>query len=195
MNAERNNALSCAAAGSMNEMRLGAARKRLAESTGPEDAVDGLREIVATFLGSEELGLFRVDGNGANFQAFWSFGIDLKEYDLRGALGDAGLQRVMSGECHVALADCERLGTLPKAQAFIPIRFENQTIAILAILRLLPQKITFDGSDMELFKLLSDEAAEPLFGAGTFGPSLFGPGASGAGADSKPATGEPGVRA
>jgi hypothetical protein len=50
------------------------------------------------------------------------------------------------------------------AQAFIPIRVANQTIAILAILRLLPQKAAFDRSDMELFKLLSDEAAKPLFG-------------------------------
>jgi hypothetical protein len=51
-------------------------------------------------------------------------------------------------------------------------------VAILAILRLLPQKQAFDRSDMELFKLLSDEAAKPLFGAsvhsklGTGGPGM-----------------------
>src|SRR5580658_270604 len=189
MNAEKNNTLGSSGGDSMNEMRLGAARKRLSESTGPEDAIDGLREIVATFLGSEELGLFRVDG-GANFQAFWSFGIDLKEYDLRGALGNAGLQRVMRGEYHVGPGAGERSGTLPKAQAFIPIRFAKQTIAILAILRLLPQKLAFDSSDMELFELLFDEVADPLFGA-----SLFGVGGSGGGDASKPMTGEPGVSA
>ena len=148
----------------MNDLRLGAARKRLAESRGQEDAIEGLREIVANFLGSEEIGLFRVDRGTATFQVFWSFGIDLEKYDLRRALGEAGLQRVMRGECHVDFAARDRSGAMAKVQAFVPIRVANQTIAILAILRLLPQKLAFDGSDMELFKLLSDEAAKPLFG-------------------------------
>jgi len=147
-----------------SDLRLGTARKRLAESRGQEDAIDGLREIVATFLGSEELGLFKVDRRAETWQAFWSFGIDLAEYDLMRALGEAGLRSVMRGECHVELTACERPDEVAKAQAFVPIRVANQTIAILAILRLLPQKIAFDRSDMELFKLLSQEAATPLFG-------------------------------
>jgi hypothetical protein len=146
------------------DLRLGAARERLAESRDQEDAIDGLREIVANFLGSEEIGLFRVDFKTSTFQVFWSFGIDLERYDLLRALGDAGLQRVMRGECHVDLGTRDGLGTMAKAQAFVPIRLASETIAILAILRLLPQKLAFDRSDMELFKLLSDEAAQPLFG-------------------------------
>jgi GAF domain-containing protein len=163
MTADKGNASGAkpAAAEAMNDLRLGAARKRLAESNGQEDAIEGLREIVANFLGSEEMGLFRVDRRTATFQVFWSFGIDLEEYDLLRALGDAGLQRVMRGECHV---EFERSGGLAKAQAFVPISVADQTIAVLAILRLLPQKVAFDKSDMELFKLLSDEAAKPLFG-------------------------------
>ena len=43
----------------MNDLRLGAARKRLAESQGQEDAIDGVREIVANLLGCEEIGLFQ----------------------------------------------------------------------------------------------------------------------------------------
>jgi hypothetical protein len=148
-----------------NDVRLVAARKRLAESRGQEDAIEGLREIVANFLGSEEIGLLRVDQTTATLQVYWSFGIDPQKYDLLLALGDAGLQRVMGGECHVELAAHDRSGATAKVQAFVPIRLANQTIAILAILRLLPQKLAFDTSDMELFKLLSDEAAMPLFGA------------------------------
>src|SRR5271166_6189677 len=60
----------------MNDLRLAAARKRLSESRGQEDALEGLREIVANFLGSEEMGLFRVDRGSARFEVFWSFGID-----------------------------------------------------------------------------------------------------------------------
>jgi hypothetical protein len=148
----------------MNDLRLGAARKRLAESQGQEDAIDGVREIVANLLGCEEIGLFRVDRRTSTFQVFWSFGIELENYDLLRALGDTGLQRVMRGECHVEFAAPDR-SAMAMAQAFIPISVADQTIAILAILRLLPQKAAFDRSDMELFKLLSDEAAKPLFGA------------------------------
>ncbi len=190
MNREKNNAFGDSTANSTSELQLGAARKRLTQSTGQEDAIDGLREIVSTFLGSEELGLFRVDRSALKFQAFWSFGIDLKEYDLVAALGDAGLQRVMRGEHHIEVSAGEHSGALPNAQAFVPICFANQTVAILAILRLLPQKLAFDGHDLKLFQLLSDEAAAPLFGESVSGLSN-----SGRGADSKPATGEPGLNA
>jgi GAF domain-containing protein len=163
----------------MNDLRLGAARKRLAESRGQEDAIDGLREIVANFLGSEELGLFTVDRRDATLRMFWSFGIDLEDYDLQRVLGDAGLERVMRGECHVELAARERSEAMARAQAFVPLRVANQTIAILAILRLLPQKLAFNGSDMELFKLISDEAAEPLFGPGADCKAATGQAATG----------------
>ncbi|MGD0417009.1 MAG: GAF domain-containing protein [Terriglobales bacterium] len=164
----------------MNDLRLGAARKRLAESRNQDDAIEGLREIIANFLGSEEIGLFRVDRGTGTLPVFWSFGIDPEKYDLLRALGEAGLRRVMRGECHVDLAGGDRSGAMTKVQAFVPIRFANQTIAILAILRLLPQKLAFDRHDMELFKLLSDEAAQPLFGSNV---------------DSKLATEGPGMRA
>jgi hypothetical protein len=148
----------------MNDLRLGAARKRLAESRDQEDAIEGLREIVANFLGSEEMGLFRVDRGTASLQVHWSFGIDPEKCDLLRALGDAGLRRVMCGECHVEFAASDRSGAAAGAKAFIPIRRANQTIAILALFHLLPQKLAFDKSDMELFKIISDEAAQPLFG-------------------------------
>jgi hypothetical protein len=148
-----------------HDVRLSAARKRLAESKDQKDALEGLREIVATFIGSEEIGLFRVDRKNATFKACWAFGIDLANYDLPRALGEAGLRRVMRGESYVASTVHDRFSAVNKAQAFVPINVADQTVAILAILRLLPQKHGFDHSDMKLFKLLSDEAAEPLFGS------------------------------
>ncbi len=148
----------------MNDLRLEAARKRLAESCDQEDAIEGLREIVANFIGSEEFGLFTVDRAQGVFRPIWSFGIELDHYDLMLALGDTGVQRVIRGESHVEAA--RRDGILPaRVKAFIPIRHGGQTIAILAILRLLPQKTAFDRSDFDLFKLLSEEAGKPLFGA------------------------------
>jgi hypothetical protein len=146
---------------SMNAARLEAARKRMAESHDAEDALEGLREIAANFLGSEEVGLFRVDQRTAAPQAYWSFGIDLEKYDLRLVLGDAGLRKVMGGEYYVSHGRSDASG---RAQAFIPIRLANETVAIIAILRLLPHKHAFDKWDVELFKILSNEAGAALFG-------------------------------
>jgi len=177
MNSDRSNRSGARPSGAdpMNNLRLDAARKRLAESSGPEDAIEGLREIVANVLGSEEIALFRVDRRTATFHVYWSFGIDAENYDLPRALGEGGLQRVMRGECHVELPARDRPAA--KVQAFVPLRFANQTVAVLAILRLLPQKLAFDRSDMELFKLLSDEAAKPLFGPNAHSnPATEGPG-------------------
>jgi hypothetical protein len=152
------------AADPMNDLRLATARKRLAETGSEADALEGLREIVANLLGCEEIGLFREDGSGRRFSLRWSFGADLENYDLVKALGEAGWKRVMQGEWQVQAADRERRGG-GKVQAFIPIRAAGRTVGILAILRLLPQKTAFDAHDLELFKLLSEEAAKPLFGA------------------------------
>lgn len=146
---------------SMNEARLEAARKRMAESRDPEDALEGLREIAANFLGSEEVGLFRVDQRTSTLKVYWSFGIELEQYDLRRVLGDSGLQQVMRGEYHVSHGRSDGSG---RVQAFIPIRLANETVAIVAILRLLPHKHAFDKWDVELFKILSDEAGAALFG-------------------------------
>jgi len=178
MNGDKNSAFANKSTGAvMNDLRLEAARKRLSESRSQEDAIEGLREIVANFLGSEEIGLFKVERRTATFQIYWSFGIDVENYDLLRALGEAGLEHVMRGECHIVRLNRDYSGAAVRVQAYIPIRLANQTVAILAILRLLPQKVAFDKSDMELFKLLSDEAAKPLFGSSVHStPVVDGPG-------------------
>jgi GAF domain-containing protein len=167
MNCDKNNSskMNLSGTDSLYDPRLAAARRRLAESRDEEDAIEGLREIVANLLGSEEIGLFRADRTTGIFQVCWSFGIDLEHYDLMQALGDAGFQRLRRGEFHIGLSSNDRSSVEPKSQAFIPIRVANQTVGVLAILRLLPQKATFDAADLELFKLLSTEAAKPLFGS------------------------------
>jgi len=147
----------------MSDSRLHAARKRLNESVGQEDAIEGLREIVANFIGSEEMGLFLVDRKTGIPRSFWSFGADLEGHDLAQTMGESALGQVMRGEFHVRGSETAHSGATGKIQVFIPIRVANTTIAILAILRLLPQKSGFDPSDIELFNFLSNEAAHSLF--------------------------------
>ena len=148
---------------SLTELRLSTARKRLAASRNQEDALEILREIVGTFLGSEEIGLFTIDRRTASFKLFWSFGTDLENYDLQKALGDSGRDRMVRGEYHLDIPQ-HGAGKGKLAQAFIPIAIDGRTVAVLAILRLLPQKHGFDRSDFDLFHLLTHEAGAPLFG-------------------------------
>jgi hypothetical protein len=152
------------AADSTNGLRLATARKRMAECTSEEDALEGLREIVANLIGCEEIGLFKIEDGGMHFSLRWSFGADLKNYDLIEALGETGLKKVMQGEWQVRAADRGQ-SSAEQVQAFIPMRAAQRTVGVLAILRLLPQKSTFDSSDLELFKFLSEETAKQLFGA------------------------------
>jgi hypothetical protein len=163
MNMETDNKrIGRSAPGAVDDLRLGVARKRLAECSGQSDAIEALREIVSNFLGSEEMALFQADGRTANYRTLWSFGIDSEECNLPQTLSESGLQRMRRGECHVeAPADASSGST--KARAFVPIRVANHTVAVLAILQLLPQKASFDTADMELLALLSSEGGRALF--------------------------------
>lgn len=165
MKSERKNTAGAelSAADAMNDPRLTAARQRLAESSGQQDAIEALREIAGNFLGSEEIALFQIDRQLADARILWSFGIEPERCNLLDSLGEAGLRRVARGECHVELVSEGNADSASKAQAFVPIRVENHTVAVLAILRLLPQKAGFDKPDMALLQLLSNEAGKAVF--------------------------------
>jgi len=155
--------------GSMNDLRLATARRRLAECCGQTDAVEALREIVSNFLGSEEMALFKADCRTADFPILWSFGVDAKKCNLLWALSEKGLDRILRGECHVEARAGEN--KISKSiRAFVPICMANETVAVLAIMGLLPQKAGFDRADMDLLALLSNEADKALFPAGAAPP-------------------------
>jgi len=153
----------------MNDLRLRAARQRLAECSGQSDAIEAVREIVSNFLGSEEMALFHADCDNAKFRTLWAFGIDPEKCNLLWSLNQKGLERILRGECHVEAGDAGHGAR--RVRAFVPIRVANDTVAVLAILQLLPQKAGFDNADMELLTLLSGEAGKALFHSGIPGHS------------------------
>lgn len=152
----------------MNDPRLTAARKRLAECSGQTDAIEAVREIVSNFLGSEEMALF--DLRSSEARTLWSFGTDSEQSSVLDALTQRGLGCLAQGECHIEHSD----SPLPtkKARAFVPIRLKDETVGVLAILQLLPQKSRFDAADMDLLNLLSAEAGRALFDSA---PKQFSP--------------------
>lgn len=151
-------------AASINDVRLSAARQRLAECSGQKDAIEAVREIVSNFLGSEQMALFHADCKNVDFRHLWSFGIEGEKCNLLWVLSENGLERILGGECHVESHGIGNGGK--RARAFIPLRVGKETVAVLAIMELLPQKAGFDRTDMELLTLLSIEAGEALFAAG-----------------------------
>jgi chemotaxis protein CheD len=142
-------------------------RKRLRESVGPSDALEGIREIVSNLLGSEEMALFQVDRGSSALPLIWSFGIDPQEHQWLNGSSESVLKVVRNGSTHIELA-----GRSAPFTVLVPIRLHGQTVAILAILRLLPQKTGFAKADIEVLQVLSDEAGTAVFGANP-DPSVF----------------------
>jgi hypothetical protein len=143
--------------------RLEAAQKRLRESVSQAETFDAIREIVTNLLGCEEIGLFQV-GEGSN-GLLWSFGIDPQGLSTLDPFEESALQSVMRGEFHVVEVVGEGHGEPVRQplRAFVPIRWNGRTVAVLVMLKLLPQKVGFDEADIKLVELLSDETGRALF--------------------------------
>jgi hypothetical protein len=141
--------------------RLEAAQRRLRESVGRADTLEAIREIVTNLLGCEEIGLFTIQ-NGRS-ALLWSFGIDTEKHATLNSFQEAGLQRVLKGELHVTQVDDRESAEHSQLRAFIPILGNGRTVAVLVMLKLLPQKLSFDDADIDLVNLLSSEAGRALF--------------------------------
>jgi hypothetical protein len=159
------NAATSRARDAESDPRLEAARHRLRESASQTDALEVLREIVTGLLGCEEIGLFTVQQGKSTL--FWSFGIDPSLHKTLDAFDDSAVARVMQGDFHIVPAACDQPDRNPPLRVFVPIRLHDRTVAVLVMLKLLPQKVTFDQSDIRLINFLSNEAARSLFPAGT----------------------------
>lgn len=142
------------------DLRFAAAQRRLHESTGPDDALEAVREIVTGLLGCEEIGLYRV--NAGDSRLFWSFGIDPGRYPNLLQFEVPIINKVMAGELQIGKAASER-GRSQSLRVFIPIRVNESTVAVLVMLKMLPQKLGLDESDMRVVQLLSQESAPYLF--------------------------------
>lgn len=141
--------------------RLEAAQRRLRESVGQADTLEAIREIVTNLLGCEEIGLFTVERESSGLM--WSFGIDPEQHGSLDTFEESALQRVLRGEFHIARVNCEERIDDPALRVFVPICRDGRTVAVLVMLKLLPQKAGFDEADINLAKLLSDETGRALF--------------------------------
>jgi hypothetical protein len=162
--AGKNATAAAAAMGPCEDPRLEAAQKRIRESVGKADTLEAVREVVTNLLGCEEIGLYSVNDKTSS-DLLWSFGIDTERHGTLDAFDEAILRRVMQGEMHVAQLDHSGHAKHehPPLRVFAPIRSAGKIVAVLVMLTLLPQKVSFDESDINLVKLLSAEAGKALF--------------------------------
>lgn len=130
-----------------------------------EELLGIIQEIVANLVGSEEMGLFEVDGNGGGLELVRSAGIDAGPFrhiaPRQGVIGRVA----HDGRTHVTERDGLLGARAEEAQltACVPLKLRGRVMAVLALFRLLPQKTHFESLDQELFDLLADQAAMALY--------------------------------
>ncbi len=163
----------CTAQNGLRDCQLEVAQRRLQETTNREDALEAIRDIVTNLLGSEEIALFSVEKGRTTLSLHWSFGIDATRHRTLVASKHPVLQRVLEGESYLAgpFESEQESDVIDAFSAFVPIRWGSQTVAVLAIRSLLPQKTSLDESDVQLLRFLSGEAGKTLFGQRLAGPA------------------------
>lgn len=148
------------------DLRPEAARKRLRECKSQSDACEAIREIVSNLLGCEEMALFELRREqGRRPSLIWSFGIEPKLLYLPEKFSGTGSRDEIAGEAIVTVGHAEQ------PSALVPILLQGETVGVLVLVRLLPQKTRVEEQDRGLLSVVSEEAGRPLFGHGVSGPA------------------------
>jgi hypothetical protein len=135
------------------------AAHRLHESLDRKDVLAAIQEIVINLIGSEELAVFELADDGKALRLVDSFGIEPAQYTempLReGPLADS----IRAGRAYIA----EQPGANTKLTACVPLMAGEQTVGLVALFSLLPQKPQLQQVDHELFDVLRAHGGSALF--------------------------------
>lgn len=128
------------------------------------EVLTAIQEIVINLIGSEELGVYELEGS--ELKPVWSFG--LEEGLLRSVAEGSGFvgEAAASGEIQLPGADGgkSRVPGEETLTAAIPLRLGGRVFGVLALFELLPQKGgRFESLDTELFDLLASQAGTALY--------------------------------
>lgn len=126
---------------------------RLYESVDRASALDGIREIVISVLGSETFAVFTLEPDRAALSLVASMGVDAEALE-RVEVGDG-----IVGE--VALTGRRALGA-PGMVACVPLKVGDQVAGALAVYELLSHKAALEPLDLELLEALSAHAAAAM---------------------------------
>ncbi len=122
------------------------------------EVLQAIQEIVINLVGSEELAILGVGGD--RLTALASVGLDAPQLARLGdGAGLVGRALALGRPLIADGGDPDPLGVT----ASIPLVIAGRTLAVIAILRLLPHKPALDPLDRELFELLATHAATALY--------------------------------
>ena len=127
-----------------------------------ERVLNAIKEIIINLIGSEELGVWEV--NDGYLTLIDSFGLDDNEWAAIPAGAPSMIARVAaSGETFVASNTMIALeGREKNLTACVPLKLDDDVIAVIGIFTLLQQKEGLEPVDHELFDLLATHGATAL---------------------------------
>ena len=126
---------------------------RLYESSDRASALDGIREIVISVLGSEAFAVYTLEGDRTALSLIASMGVDAEALD-HVDVGDGVIGQV-------ALTGRRQLGA-PGMVACVPLKVGDRVAGVLAVFELLSHKPALEPLDLELLEALSAHAAAAM---------------------------------
>ena len=160
----------CAAleAGLQRLTTLWVASIRLHSSVDPAEALDNIKDILTTLVGSEEIAIWRLDQDGRSLLLQSSQGIDTARWATVPARKGV-FNRVVRGQTYIRdkpAGTAGRVRAESGLSACIPLRAGGLCTGAIGIFGLLPHKPGLNKLDRALFDLLADQAAIVLICAG-----------------------------
>ena len=138
------------------------ALQRLYGAADRADVLAGIQEIVANLVGSEELVVFELSGDGRRLVPVHAFGIEAPE-PREIAVGCGTVGRVAAGgEPFVAVETGSAPPDPPHLTACVPLELAGRVAGALAIYRLLEHKAALRDLDRQIFDLLGTHAGVAL---------------------------------
>ena len=141
--------------------RLHAASARLIQSLDLGDVYEAIGDIVANLIGSEEIAIFHYHPEDQTFSAAWSWGVEA--HALQPFTSGAGMIGRAVHKDVSQFRDRQPNGALlpheNKLTACVALKSSRETVGVLAIFGLLPQKNHLEWADFELLKFLQTYAA------------------------------------
>jgi len=152
-------------------IKLYVASRRLHSTIDFDRVLQAIREIVVHMVGAERFSVDFVDERGTGWLRLAQEGMTAGETRGGEDLAGPALKAVQSGRTYVApLGRADRRDRGP--MACVPLRFEGRTMGLLTIEKLFGQKNELLPVDLELFELLSEQAATALLCARSLGGEL-----------------------
>jgi hypothetical protein len=143
-------------------VQLTVASQLLAAAAERDGVLTAIEEVVVNMIGSEELAILELEGDGESLRVARLRGIDPRGTRLASAMTalrivtKTGKPIIVRGGSRAAT---DRDGGLTAA---IPLVAEGSVTGVVAIFRLLEQKADLDPTDHELFDVLSHQGAIAL---------------------------------